>query len=438
MGILLLESCAGAPSRTEDRLLAQIEQFAALPGCRLAVLMQARALADPRLAEIGWQYRDDEDPVTRVYAWDLALLSPQHRVERILQGLASEDHLIRRQCVEAAGESVESADEAIDQALAVLMAEEPDGLTTLAAFRSYVRRNGRAGARRVYEVVHARGAGWLPYAAAALALHPDEQFLDVFRAAAADGVCQRDGRRGLSRLGRLADETWIADEKRHGEEKSLEEYRDAYDAVAARLTGMRRGSIAEMIREAADARIVILSEIHYDGFVRAWEIGILQQLVHLWGGPRRTRLLYESETVQGPLVAAAGELGCRAIACEQGLGSGMNGGPVQAWNLEKRDAEAIGSILEHAADAEVRDVVAYGALHTTHIQEALRARGVPTVRIVLSPDPTMRAGAMRVMGSLKTLGNAFRYDDGTWFVDVCPYSRWGCAELDAKLGEEGR
>ncbi len=318
------------------------------------------------------------------------------------------------------------------------MAEEPDGLTAQAAFRSYVLRNGRAGAQKVHEVVHARGAGWLPYAAAALVLHPDEEFLDVFRAAAEDGVCQLEGRRGLSRLGRLGDETWSADAKRYGDERSLEEYREAYDAASARLTGIRLGSIAEMVREAANARVVIFSEVHHDGFVRAWEIGILQQLMHLWGGPMRTRLLYESQSMQQALIAAGEELGCRTLACEQGHGSGFDGGPVQAWNLAKRDAEAIGAILEYAADAEVRDVVAYGALHTTHIQAALLAQGVPTVRIVLSPDATMRAGAMRVVGSLKTLGKAFRYDDGTWFVDVLPYSRWGCPELDEKLEEEER
>ncbi len=437
--VLPLASCAGAPPRTEDRLLAQIEQLAQLPGCRRAVLFQACALADPRLAEVGWQYRDDEDSLTRLYAWDVGLMSPAHRVERILEGLASDDRLIRRRCAEACGRSPELGHGVVDQALGKLMAQEQDGLTAEVAFRSFVQRNGRAGAEHVYEVVRARGAGWLPYAADALVLCPDEQFLDVFRAAADHATCQVAGRRGLSRLGQLGNEAWIADANRYGDEKSLQDYRDAYDAETAGLSGMRLGSIREMLGEAADARVVIIAERHHDRFVSSCEIDILQQLVDLWGGPARTRLLYEALRLQGLLITAAELLGCRTIACEEAQQDDFGDRPeTRAWSLERRDAEAIETILGHAVDRDVRDLVVYGALHTTHIQEALRARGVPTMRIVLIPDAAMRAGAMRLVGSLKTLGKAFRYDDGTWFVDVIPYSSWDCPELDAKLGDEGR
>ncbi len=427
-----LAACGAAPASAGDRLVAEMEACSRNERLRETVLVHASWVDDPRLAPIGMRYLHDKTPTTQLFAYVVAMKDMNDAPALIVAGLATDNPSVQCACAGRAAEIVGCPE--IDRALEKVMEECHHGTTLEAAFASYVRRNGREGADRVYKVVRNRGDGYLPLAAPALSQLPDDRYEPVFQAAIADGRYGEFGRRGLGLAGLRKDPTFAARAAQYGLERSLAEYSDSYEEHERNLSGgLRLSSPGEMFREAADAEVVILAEVHFDGFVKAWEIGILTELCHLWGGPAKVGFLYERRDAQTSLVPVAADLGCNVTECEPwATREWHQETQSKGWVMEERDDRAMQRITARCAGQEARNVIVYGAAHTAILEKGLRAQGKRVVRIVLA-SRVLRAAAMQLMGTMDVCGRVFRCQDGTYFVPARPSGVFGSPELDLVL-----
>lgn len=440
-GIALLAagSCGSLQSPPQDRLIGEIQRLAENPKVRRVVLLQATYLHEPALAGLGLRFLDDEDPETQLFAYLLALESDSEAPRLVVTGLMSVNRFVRRACAAKAADPALRADADIDATLQRSIREEQDSIVYGELCTAYVKRHGRVGADFVYRTTTDRGPGYQLLATKALALEPDVRYADAFRNAI-DGRLAPYGRRGLAKLGMLEKESSIAYAAEFGDEMTLDEYGADYQRHIADLGAMRESSFAELARDAINAKVVILAESHFSGFVIAWEMALLEALHCSWkpqdpGVPYDARqlpaLACESRQIQKELVARARTLGWPTFACEEHVDDQLESLYPDGWVIERRDKEAIGNLENWIrADDEDRWVVVYGAHHTDKFSRMLRKKGIAAVRVILSGNQPMRANAMRLAGSLGIAGRVFRYEDGTYLVEARPYGAYGCPELD--------
>lgn len=393
----------------DDPLASELREHLARPEHRSRAYEAAFILGGELALSFADGGVDDPDGMVRVWAWRMRLeLDPAQRVHWIDEALTNPHWMIRRMAAHSAARKSEG-DQAIDEFLERTLATEDLGLVIEQAAESHAQRNAARGARRVHELLRARGPQWNTHGLFAYAAFPTHDDAEVFRAALASDDLDRHilGARGLLALGRLDEDD---PERATAALKTIREFLAYVETIDRDHGAVRTSHWDELIEDAATATVVVIGEAHASASGSEVQSRLLMALASRWGVDATTLGFERSvQEFQALPITTARERGVAAVALESEEEAQRS--------VFERDESARANLLAAIRnDPNERWVVIYGDSHRASFVHALRAAGVRVVSVTTSGKPTMLRAAWNHLGTLRISGRVFHFDDGTYFV----------------------